>query len=199
MEPKIFVNYYEALEISPNASPEAIEHRFRYLARRYHPDNQETGDRSKFDAVIKAHDILKDALKRARYHEDHHNHLPPFSQPVEDESEKTEARDPDGGAEEIPPFDSLGIDRDISIQNSLLIMLYLRRRRNVREPGIGNAELEYLSGCPQEHLDFHIWYLKEKGWVATGADGLLAITINGVDRAAAIYHEGANRLITDQT
>ena len=65
-------------------------------------------------------------------------------------------------------------------------------------PEIGDAELERLSGCPPEHLEFHIWYLKHKKWVATGEDGLLAITIDGVDRAAHLYKEGA-RLITDQS
>ncbi len=64
---------------------------------------------------------------------------------------------------------------------------------------MGNIELELLSGCPGEYLDFHIWYLKEKGWIATGEDGLLAITIDGVERAANIYKETAHRLIADQS
>lgn len=199
MEAKSFVNYYEVLEVSPSANSEAIEHSFRHLARQYHPDNKDTGDRSKFDAIVEAHDTLKDALKRAQYHEAHQHHLPPFSQSVDAESDKVEvdhAAEGDGG--EVF-FGDLGVDRDISIQNNLLIMLYLKRRRNVREPGIGNAELERLSGCPHEHLEFHIWYLKAKGWVSSGEDGLLAITIDGVDRAAQIYQEHAKKLITDQS
>ena len=78
-------------------------------------------------------------------------------------------------------------------------MLYFKRRRNVREPGIGSAELEHLSGCPYEHLEFHLWYLKAKGWIATGEDGLLAITIDGVDRASMIHQEFAKKLLTDQS
>jgi curved DNA-binding protein CbpA len=41
-EASMFTNYYEILEISPNATSETIDRMFRYLARRYHPDNQDT-------------------------------------------------------------------------------------------------------------------------------------------------------------
>ncbi|HKR87227.1 MAG TPA: J domain-containing protein [Phenylobacterium sp.] len=199
MEAKTFVNYYEFLEVSPSATSEAIEHNFRHLARRYHPDNRETGDRSKFDAVIKAHDTLRDAARRARYHQDHQDYLPPLSQSPKDAIGNTDSFDIDIGASEDPSRYSIGIDRDVSIQNNILTMLYFKRRRNVREPGIGSAELEHLSGCPYEHLEFHLWYLKAKGWIATGEDGLLAITIDGVDRASMIHQEFAKKLLTDQS
>ena len=51
------------------------------------------------------------------------------------------------------------------------------------DPGIGNFELERVLGCPAEHLEFHVWYLKEKGWIKTTESGTLAITVEGVDRA----------------
>jgi hypothetical protein len=38
-------------------------------------------------------------------------------------------------------------------------------------------------GCPAEHLEFHLWYLKEKGWIKRTESGTLAITVEGVDRA----------------
>ncbi|MGR9037200.1 MAG: DnaJ domain-containing protein, partial [Gammaproteobacteria bacterium] len=38
---KVFVDYYEVLEISPNANSETIDRIFRYLAQRYHPDNRQ--------------------------------------------------------------------------------------------------------------------------------------------------------------
>jgi curved DNA-binding protein CbpA len=200
MEAQSFVNYYEVLEVSPRANSAAIEHSFRQLARRYHPDNQVTGNRSKFDSVVAAHKVLKDTVKRAQYHEEHKNHLPPYWPSAEEEAggadvkvELNGAGHGDGGF-----IDGSGIDRDVSIQNSILVLLYLRRRRNIREPGMGDAELERLTGCPPEHLEFHIWYLKAKNWIATGEDGLFAITIDGVDRAALLYREGAAKLITDQ-
>ncbi|HEY4030583.1 MAG TPA: J domain-containing protein [Caulobacteraceae bacterium] len=196
MDALTFVNYYEILEVSPSASAEAIEHSFRHLARRYHPDNQATGDRSRFDLVVTAHKVLKDPGKRAQYHLEHKNYLPPFWLSEDD----TLANEANGQAVhgEGVFIDGSGIDRDLSIQNNILILLYLRRRQNIREPGIGDAELERLTGCPPEHLEFHIWYLKAKSWIATGEDGLLSITIDGVDRAALLYRDGAAKLITDQ-
>jgi hypothetical protein len=44
-------------------------------------------------------------------------------------------------------------------------------------------ELERLSDCPREHLEFHLWYLKAKGWIARQENGTLAITVEGIDRA----------------
>jgi curved DNA-binding protein CbpA len=40
----MFKDYYEILDISPNANSETIERLFRYLAPRYHPANNDTGD-----------------------------------------------------------------------------------------------------------------------------------------------------------
>lgn len=193
MRAEIFANYYEILDLDPRSSADAIEHRFRQLARRYHPDNQTIGDRARFDALVEAHQTLRDAARRAKYHEDHQHELPPLHSAAE------EAGPADADGEEAGVSHELGIDRDIVIQDNILTLLYLRRRQNIREPGIGNHELELLSGCPPEHLEFHIWYLKAKGWIARGDDGQLAITIEGVDRAAALYRESARRLITDQS
>lgn len=192
-----FVNHYEILGLSPSASAEAIDREFRHLARRYHPDNQVTGNRSRFDAIVEAHDTLKDPVRRAQYHDDFNDRLPPIRPSAGDESVRAETTaGPDSEGDGF--FDGVGIDKDLSVQNNILMLLYFRRRRSPREPGIGDAELERLSGCAPEHLEFHIWYLKHKGWIATGEDGLLAITIDGVDRAAHIYRDSANRLLTAQ-
>ena len=43
-----FVDYYELLQISPNAEPETVHRVFKMLAQRYHPDNPETGDTERF-------------------------------------------------------------------------------------------------------------------------------------------------------
>jgi len=201
MEPQNFINYYKVLNLTPEAKAEDIDREFRLLARQYHPDNQSTGDRAKFDAVVAAHDVLKDPVLRAQYHEEFRAYLP-FGRRASDgarsrpEVDTSANLDLDDGH---AIFEGAGIDRDASIQNNILVLLYFRRRQNPREPGIGDAELERLSGCPAEHLEFHIWYLKHKKWVVTGEDGLLAITIDGVDRAAHIYRESAaNKMLTAQ-
>ena len=49
------------------------------------------------------------------------------------------------------------------------------------KPGIGIVELEKLAALPEKELEFHIWYLKEKGWIQRLDTGGFAITVNGVD------------------
>ena len=151
----MFTDYYELLEISPNANSETIERIFRYFALRYHPDNSDTGDLSRFSEIMEAHDTLKDPVKRAQYdlqHKDNRWKL----------------------AEEASK-------RDVVIQDKLLSILYVKRRQNVNDPGIGHYELERLSGCPRDHLEFHLWYLNAKGWIGRLENGTLAITVEGVD------------------
>jgi curved DNA-binding protein CbpA len=182
MEHVDFVDYYTVLEVSPSASPETIERVFRELARRFHPDNRETGDRTRFDAVLEANNTLKHPVRRAQYDATYQDHLK--SQPD---------RRPDlNGREDI--------GRDVDIQHKLLSVLYVRRRENIRNPGIGHAELARHAGCSYDHLEFHLWFLKEKGWIGKGEDGLFAITIDGVERANNLYREiTAKKLIADQS
>jgi curved DNA-binding protein CbpA len=199
LEAKLFVNFYEIFELEPSARPEDIERRFRALARQFHPDNRATGDRDRFDAIVEAHETLKDGDKRAQYHEHNRTHLPPLPEFAEEVRAEDDTRDGEDTRPASGVSDDIGIGRDVTIQNRILTLLYQKRRQHIRDPGIGNAELEHLSGCPPEHLEFHIWYMREKRWIATGENGTLAITIDGVDRAASIYQEHAKKLITDQT
>jgi curved DNA-binding protein CbpA len=182
MEVSNFVDYYEILEISPNANSGTIERMFRYFAQRYHPDNQETGDRSRFDAVMEAYNVLNDPGKRAQYDVKHKNYSGVRWKLLKEAS------------------DNEGIDRDVDMQNRLLSIFYTRRRQNIDSPGLGDLTLERLLGCPAENLRFHLWYLKEKGWIRKTESGMFAITIEGVDRAnSEPYRATANKLLTDQT
>jgi hypothetical protein len=42
-------------------------------------------------------------------------------------------------------------------------------------------ELEDLLGCPREHLEFTLWYLKEAACLTRSDNGRYAITVRGVD------------------
>lgn len=177
-----FTDYYEVLEISPNASHETIERVFRHHARRYHPDNQETGDVGRFNEIVEAHNILRDPVKRAQYDVRFQNHSHVHRIIAEEAS------------------DSKGLDRDSVLQRKLLSLLYVKRRRNIDEPGLGNFELEKLADIAREHLDFHLWYLKEKGWIRTLENGQLAITVEGVDRVATEQQPtNVTRLLKDRS
>ena len=41
--------------------------------------------------------------------------------------------------------------------------------------------MEKLLTAPQEHLEFHIWYLRNKSWIGLTDTGKYEITANGVD------------------
>jgi hypothetical protein len=49
---------------------------------------------------------------------------------------------------------------------------------------MGIMEFEKVLGCPRHHMEFHIWYLKEKGWILRTDTGGFAITADGVDKMA---------------
>jgi curved DNA-binding protein len=159
-----FEDHYETLQVSPNADGDTIDRVFRHLAKRYHPDNQQTGDRGRFDRLVAAHRVLSDPEQRTRYDLRY------------EEGRALQwklAREAAGG--EV-------FEDDRVLRERLLSLLYVQRRRNVRDPAMGNIELERLLSCPPEHLDFHVWYLKEKGLVERTERGI-AITALGVEEA----------------
>lgn len=174
----MFTDYYEIMEISPNANPETIDRIFRFLAMRYHPDNKDTADRSRFDKIVEAHNTLKEPVTRAQYDVEYKTHCDLRWKLAEEFS------------------DGKGIARDIAIQHKILSILYIRRRQSISDPGIGNHTLEQLLRCPPEHLEFHLWYLKEKGWIARLENGMLAITVAGVDHINSEQHRKTTTLLT---
>lgn len=181
MEASDFIDYYEILEISPNANVETLGRMFRFLAQRYHPDNQETGDRVRFDRIVEAHSTLKDPARRAQYDLEHRAYSWPHSRPAED------------------PGTSQLIGRDVEIQDRLLSIFYLKRRQNIRDPGVPEFDLERAFDCTAEQLEFHLWYLKAKGWIARLENGMLAITVEGIDHVNAEHHrKTTTRLLMDR-
>lgn len=61
-------DYYDILEITRTAAPEAIKKAYRRLAKRYHPDvNKESDASTRFREVQEAYDVLSDPKKRKLY------------------------------------------------------------------------------------------------------------------------------------
>jgi curved DNA-binding protein CbpA len=156
-------DYYESLQVSPNADFETIERVYRFLAKRYHPDNTQTGNADGFRMVVEAFSVLSDPEKRAAY---------------DVRYERTRRREW-SALLETPVTEGNGTDQ--KIRDSVLSLLYRARRHDVLNPGMGIIDLERLTGCPRKHMEFHIWYLKEKGWIERADDGRFAITAAGVD------------------
>jgi hypothetical protein len=63
------MNYYEILEVSPNASPEVIRAAYRSLIQRYHPDKHpdNAAAAARTSQIIQAYQVLADAGTRAIY------------------------------------------------------------------------------------------------------------------------------------
>ena len=62
-----FVDYYEVMQISPNADSDTLHRVYRILAQRFHPDNQETGDPEQFRLITEAYGTLGDPTLRIAY------------------------------------------------------------------------------------------------------------------------------------
>ena len=158
-----FVNYYEVLQVSPKADQETIERVYRLLARRYHPDNGKSGNAEKFDQLVKAFHILSDPKKRRDY------------------DDSLEGIHPTSTRRQTETFTINGEEDDEKVYQSILFILYMARRRDAADAGVGIVELEKKLGVPEKYLEFHIWYLKEKGWIQRLDTGGFAITASGVD------------------
>jgi hypothetical protein len=76
----------------------------------------------------------------------------------------------------------------------MLSLFYVQRRRNMNTPGLGEYEVARLLRTPIELVEFHIWYLRAKGWIERLDNGMLAISALGVDQV----EEGQLRLGHDR-
>lgn len=63
-------NYYEILEVDKNASYEIIEKAYKTLAKKYHPDLQNSDkSQNKMQQINEAYEILSNDFKRREYDE----------------------------------------------------------------------------------------------------------------------------------
>ena len=159
-----FRDYYETLQLSPNADEETISRVFRILVKRYHPDNADTGNTKKFNEVMEAYRVLSDPEKRAAYDVKY------------DQNRATVLKLFD----EASATDSFESDRRVC--EGILSLLYVSRRRDPDRGGVGVIQMERLLGCPSQHLEFPLWYLRQKTWIERLENGLIAITAAGVDK-----------------
>ena len=159
-----FVDHYELLQISPNADEDTIQRIFRHLAKKLHPDASTDGDPERFNRLLEAYRVLTDVSQRAAYDVAYRQHW--------EQTWKVAAEASDANP----------ISDDGRVRVRLLSLFYVQRRRNMRNPGMGQVELEKLLDLTPEHLAFHLWYLREKSWIQRLETGLLAITADGVDQ-----------------
>lgn len=163
MEKETPADYYKILQVDSKADQDMIERAYRLLAKRYHPDNLETGDVKKFENLITAYRILSDPKERGAYDDD--------LQAASAYQGNVFSNLPRSGTAE----------RETGLYQAILLMLYFVRRRDSDKPGVGLYEIGRLIDLPDKEAAFHIWYLKEKGWIKRVETGEFAITVEGVD------------------
>ena len=164
MSQRPFVDQYEILQISQTADTETVERVYRLLAKRYHPDNAETGNAARFNQVHTAYKILANPEQRAEY---------------------DVAYDQENAAQwKVFDQTTAGNDRDQDqrLFQGILSLLYVARRRDPESGGLGELRLETMLATPREHLAFPLWYLKKRQWIEKLDNGVLAITVEGVDK-----------------
>lgn len=164
MSGKEFVDYYELLQLSPNADTDTIDRIFRHLAKKTHPDSTEFPDNDRFQQIVEAHRTLADPEARAGYDAKYQEY---WNSKWKLASEAS---------------DTSAFLNDHVTRERLLSLLYVQRRRNMRNPGLGELGIARLLLTPPELLEFHLWYLKAQGWVERLDSGLMAITAQGVDQ-----------------
>jgi hypothetical protein len=156
-------DYYEDLKISPNADSETIDRVFRLLAKRYHPDNQVTGNADAFNRISTAYKVLADIEKRASY-DSRYEALKAKKWKATELASSTKSS-----------------KNDELLRKRILSILYIERRNDAVSSGVGLWRIEQLIGLPEKILEFHVWYMKEKGWIQRMDNGGYAITVTGVD------------------
>lgn len=169
------VDYYEVLQVSDGAEPETVNRVYRMLAQRYHPDNRETGNDSRFREITEAYHILSNPERRAQYDATYQKRR------------KERWRLVDAGNQSENDFEMEQI-----VRLTVLEALYTKRRLEPHNPGIFLVELERLLGRPREHLEFTIWYLNQKKLINMD-DARMQLTADGAEFLEASYRNNIQR------
>lgn len=159
-----FIDYYDVLGVNPNCSARDLEAAYHLLAKKYHPDHSDRPDVAKFTEAIEAFRALDSDSKRTAYDLVYaHATGFVFSSPEESHVDEQSAVS------------------DADAHEKILLLLYKRRREQAQDAGVGRYYVKEILDCSEELFEFHLWYLREKGFIQTTEQGTLAITIEGVD------------------
>ena len=163
---------YEVMQLSPNADADTVQRVYRILAQRYHPDSIETGNKEIFLRLCEAHRILSDPQLRAqydaRYRETKQIHWKIFDRAEAAKGPEAEQRKRQG----------------------ILELLYAKTAQDPEHAAMTVFDFEQYLGCPREHLEFAMWYLKGKGYVKRGDNGRFTLTIPGSDQVESFGKMG---------
>lgn len=163
-EPEAYeLDYYDVLQIGPEAETETVHRVYRIMAARFHPDNPKTGDVEKFLLLKQAYEVLSDPDRRGEY----------------------DARRRRRDTEPLPIFELkdfvTGVEAEANRRLGVLSLLYNQRRQDPDHPAISLLHLELRMAFPREYLCFTTWFLRAKGLVTAADNQDYVITAEGAE------------------
>lgn len=144
-EEQQFVDYYHILEVRPDCDAKQLEAAYRRLAKAFHPDHMETADVDKFNAVVGAYRMLRNATFRAEYDILFKEYMP--------------ADDTASVIFDDVSFEEKAALTDAEAHEKILMKLYKKRRENAQNPGVLAFYIKEYLNCTDEIFEFHAWYL----------------------------------------
>ena len=170
------VDHYTLLQVSTTAEPCTIDAAYEFLSRRYHPHNYSTANPLIYERLVEAYQVLSDPVKRTAY-----------------ESERTVSK-------HGPAVTKGDRNRAIirGIRNEMLDMLYWRRVESPYKPVITIHEFETILKLPKEQMEFNLWFLRDKGFIARSDNACFVITAEGVAAAEELEAAQSAAISTDR-
>jgi curved DNA-binding protein CbpA len=154
------VDYYTLLQVNPIAEPGTVEAAYDFLSQRFHPDNPDTANPAIYERLVEAYQVLSDPVKRTAY---------------ETERSRNKGSDVARGDRNRATIQATRAE--------LLQMLYWRRVESPYKPIITIHEFESILKIPKEQLEFNLWFLRDRGWIARSDNACFVITAVGVSAA----------------
>ena len=163
---------YDILEVSSNASPDTIHRVYRILAQRLHPDNPETGCDEAFKRLTLAYRVLNDPERRAAY-----------------DLHREEVQRKHWRIFHSPDAATNGPAQEKRKRHGVLQLLYRQRLQEPASPAVSMMQMEDVLGVPRDHLEFTVWYLRERAMITRSDNNRFQITVAGVDYAEQLMAE----------
>lgn len=159
------LDYYEIMQLSPNADHETVHRVYRLLAQRFHPDNTDTGNAELFVQLTEAFQVLSDPEKRAAYDARH----------TADKKLRWKIFD--------QAVVATGPEVEKRKRRGILGLLYASTVKDPERASMTVHAFEEMLGCPREHLEAALWYLRGKGYVQRTDGGRYTLTVHGFEEA----------------
>jgi curved DNA-binding protein CbpA len=158
-----FQDHYTILGVDAGAETEVIQRAYARLLEKYGPDNIDTRDDERLAVVNTAYETLSDPELRKAF----------------DALKGTSANSARPKFSGVEFFDGLG--REVELRLALLCVFYDRRRNKPLTPSLSMRHIEGILEASPEALNFALWYLKQRGFVANDDRSSLVITVEGMD------------------